>query len=201
MSRRCVERVLLCVVLLLCVCALAQNEPTVQPVLIDYRIGNQVYVGFQHNWIDYRLQTGETTTRAEGSGFDAQYRVKEFGKIGVLGSARMSSGSPLGQKLLTVAGGASFSFPMRRYRPFTQALLGYSRVTSKDDMYLTKGSSNGLTTLLGIGVDIDVSHHWGVRPLYLENQYVTVGSNGKGSFAWNVGGGLTYRFKEIFSEK
>jgi hypothetical protein len=184
---------------LLTLCASAQSKDPVPAVLIDDSLTNQLYVGYQHSSWDYGLQVGSKVTRATTNGLDAQYSFKQFGKIGLLGAGRYADGSPLGEKLLTFAGGASYTFPIHRYRPFGQALLGYSRLTSDDHMHLYDGGRSGFTTLVGGGVDIGISERWAMRPIYVENQYLSFGS--KHSFNWNIGGGIVYRFNEVFRVK
>ena len=155
---------------------------------------NQVCLGYQFTDYDYELKTANGVTRATANGINAEFRYHTgSSRLGPIGALRYSTGSPLGQTLGTAAAGASYVRPIGRWAPFAQAMGGVARLTSTDQMYLQQSALTGFTTLLGVGVDVQLSSHWGVRPIYIENQYLpSFGPHG--SVYWNAGGGVLFRF-------
>jgi hypothetical protein len=158
-------------------------------------LDNQLYVGYERSTYDYGLVTASGTRRAVTNGVNVQYAYRQLGHVALIGTARYGSGSLFGQKMMTVAGGAGYVLSLRRFQPFVQGTGGLARLSSSHsagDMYLGAKSEMGFTTLVGGGVDVAITPRWGVRPLYLENQYLPFGV--KKSVNWNLGGGVVYRF-------
>jgi hypothetical protein len=178
-------------------CAFAQKDDagTIEP-LRSPGLDNQVYVGFERVRYDYGLvMPNGSVQRANTNGVNFQYNYRKFDHVSLIGTARYGTGSPLNQSLTTVAGGAGYVLFWKRYEPFAQILAGMARLSSDHaagNMHLYDGPRAGFTTLVGAGCDITLTERWGVRPIYIETQYLPFGT--KNSTFWNVSAGVLYRF-------
>lgn len=164
-------------------------------------LSDQVYVGGQRAVYDYFLQTETGVTRAVSEGLDAAIRYRTFGThLGLTGTVRYTSGSLLGQKLETAATGVEYVAVIGRLVPFVQGQLGLSRLVSSDSIYLHAAPQTAFTTLVGAGIDLNVSRHWAIRPVYVENQYLpSLGSHG--SMYWNAESGVVFQFQSLIHRK
>jgi hypothetical protein len=98
------------------------------------------------------------------------------------------------QTLQTFSAGAGYTHPIGRFAPLVQATAGFARTSSNHQMYLYSGSRSGFATLLGTGVDVKVHNGWGVRPFYVEYEYLPFGQI-KSKY-WNYSTGVFYRFHQ-----
>jgi hypothetical protein len=165
----------------------------IAPITAPGDLSNEVYIGFEHTRFDYEvLSKSGPNSLVASNGVNAQIAFRSQGHLMYLGTARYGTGAALSQHMLTLGAGAGYVLPWRRYEPFGQVMLGYSRLSSPYGMYLSQ-TVGGVTTMVGAGLDVKINEHWGIRPVYAENQYLpSFGS--KGSILWNVGGGAVYRF-------
>jgi hypothetical protein len=158
---------------------------------------HEFYVGYQTAEYDYGLVTSAGVVRAVSSGFDTQFRYHASNDhLALVGTARYSSGTLLGQKLSTAAAGLVYVAPIRSYAPFVQVLGGVAHMSSTDTIYLQTAPQTGLAALFGAGLDVNLGSHWGVRPVYVEYQYLP-SFGPKGSVYWNAGAGLVYHFNSF----
>lgn len=156
-------------------------------------LDNQVYVGYVYTKFDYEIeQLQGNPTVLTTSGVSIQYNNRSRNHLMLTGMVNYGTGTPAGQTLTTVAFGGGLVLPVWRLEPYGQVLLGAARLTSNDYLYLQSGASTGFTYLLQAGVDLTVTRRWGVRPIYVENQYLPFGPIG--STYRNIGAGVLYRF-------
>jgi hypothetical protein len=87
---------------------------------------------------------------------------------GSVPSFRFGTGGPIGEKMTTIAGGAGGVLQVRRIQPFGRLLVGYSHLSSNDNIYLAGGPQSGFATMFGMGLDVGINEQWGVRPFYTE---------------------------------
>jgi hypothetical protein len=191
--------------LLQTIAALGQSEPAhsqpqlpaIEPLQLPGR-DNQLYFGFLQTRYDYSLRTSSTVPafRLTNNGGSLEYEFHQWSHFSLLSAFRYSSGGPLQQSLTTAGAAVRYSLGFKRFAPFGQLLGGYSRLTSNHaagDMFLSNGAINSFTTLLGVGLDVNLNQHWGIRPFYIENQYLpSVGP--QHSLYWSFGAGVVYRF-------
>jgi hypothetical protein len=162
-----------------------------------YRQGlqNQFYIGYERSEYDYGLVTNSGVMRVATNGINAQIAYREREHLVILGTARYGLGSPLNETMTTVGAGAGYVTYWKRYEPFVQGMVGYSRLSSSDNIYLSDRPISGFTTLFGGGLDVALSGHWGIRPIYVENQYLPFGPHG--STYWNIESGILLRFSSF----
>jgi hypothetical protein len=159
---------------------------------------DQVYVGYQYTRYDYglvRTFNGTVTaplTQLTTKGVNVEYAYRKLNHLDLVSSFRFGTGGPMAEKMMTFAGGAGVFLQVRRFQPFGRLLIGYSHLSSNDNIYLAGGPQGGFATMFGAGVDVSVNNRWGVRPLYTELQSLPFGS--RGSTHWNFGAGAIYRF-------
>jgi hypothetical protein len=174
------------------------KAPAIEPLHIPGR-DPQLYIGFLQTRYDYSLRTpaaAASASRLTNNGGSLEYEFRQWGKFSLLTTFRYGSGGPLQQSLSTAAVGGRYGFTFKHFEPFAQLLGGYSRLTSNHaagNMFLGSGVNNSFTTLLGSGVDVTVSRHWGIRPFYIENQYLPMVGRQR-SLYWSVGAGVLFRF-------
>jgi len=176
--------------------AAAQHSAPIEPLRLP-GLDNQLYVGAERTAYDYGLRTAITSpiARARTYGINLQYGYRKMDHLSFIGTVRYGQGALLAQNLTTTAAGVGYVVFFRRYEPFLQLMGGYSRLRSNHaagNIFLKDTPITGFTTLFGGGLDVTLSPHWGIRPLYLENQYLPFGS--KRSVYWNAGAGLLFRF-------
>lgn len=155
-------------------------------------LDNQVYVGYVYTKLDYEIFTQQGDKVVTTSGVSVQYNNRSRNHLMITGLVNYGSGSLAGQKLTTVAFGGGLVQPIWRLEPYAQVLGGFARLSSTDNLYLSPGPSTSFTCLLEAGVDLTVRGAWGVRPIYIENQYLSFGPIG--STYRSIGGGVLYRF-------
>jgi len=174
--------------------ASAQAYGPVAGPLYQSGLQHEMYVGYQRLSTDYSLATASGDRTAVTSGLDLQYRWHGSNNhLAVVGEAQSNRGTLLGQKLNTAAVGGVYVATVGRYAPFAQILGGASRLTSTDSMYLQTDAKTGLALLYGAGLDIHLTSHWGIRPVYFEEQYLP-SFGPRGSVYWKAGTGILYRF-------
>jgi hypothetical protein len=128
--------------------------------------------------LDYALQMSSGIARVSTNGLNLQYAYRERDHLMFVGSARFGIGNPLGVKNAVVGGGIGYVADWRHYQGFAQALIGYSRLSSSspDGIYLSTTPKYGFTTMIGAGLDVNLGDRFGVRPIYVENQFLPFGS-------------------------
>lgn len=155
-------------------------------------LDNQIYVGYVYTKFDYEIATQQGDQVVTTSGVSVQYNNRSRNHLMLTGLVNYGSGSLAGQSLTTAALGGGFVQPIWRLEPYVQALAGVARLSSTGDLYLSSGSSMSFTYIFQAGVDLSVHGGWGVRPIYVENQYLSFGP--KGSTYQSIGAGVLYRF-------
>jgi hypothetical protein len=175
--------------LLACIPAIGQAIPRAVSVSGH---DNQVYIGFEHTHYDYELLTPQGNKVLTTSGVNLQYNYRSRNYLVLTGTMRYGSGPVEGQSMTTIGAGFGLVGNIWRAEPFAQVLGGMARLSATDTIYGSTSASSSFTTLLGAGVDISITHHLGIRPIYIENQFLSFGS--KGSIYLNLGAGILYRF-------
>ena len=155
-------------------------------------LDNQIYIGYEHTHFDYELLTPTGDKPLNNNGINVQYNYRNMQPFRMTGRVSYGSGAVEGQKLITVAGGGGIVIRLWKFEPYGEALAGMSRLTSTDNIYLSQAASTKFTYILSAGVDYTLSGRWGVRPIYVENQYFGYGPNG--SQYMSYGAGVLYRF-------
>ena len=171
---------------------LAQARPEVK---YNY-VPPQVTVTYQHTDEDYlfREQSGRLD-RVILSGVAVEYANRRFYPIELVTRGSYSTGNPLGQSLLSLSSGVGYNRRFSgRYVPFVRATAGLVRTSSNDRQYLLAGSTNGVGFNVYGGLDVQVTHRWGVRAIEVQNQYLPFGVQGAGSVYWSIGTGAFLRF-------
>jgi hypothetical protein len=153
---------------------------------------NQVYVGFEHTRYDYALLTSQGNKVLTTSGVNVQYNYRSRNYVVFTGTMRYGSGPVAGQSMTTIGAGFGLVGNIWRGEPFAQVLGGIARLSSTDNIYQSTSGISSYTTLLGAGIDFPISERWSVRPIYIENQFLSFGA--RGSIYLNVGAGILYRF-------
>ncbi|HEY6375656.1 MAG TPA: hypothetical protein VIX90_09045 [Edaphobacter sp.] len=175
--------------LLACISAVGQAIPRAATVSGE---DNQMYVGFEHTRYDYELLTSQGNQVLTTSGVNIQYNYRSRSHVVLTGTMRYGSGPLEGQSMTTIGVGAGLVGNIWRAEPFAQVLGGIARLSSTDNIYLSNSATSSFTTMLGAGVDIPVTGHWGIRPIYIENQFLSFGE--RRSIYLNLGAGILYRF-------
>lgn len=142
----------------------------------------------------YALNTSSGLKNENLTGIGVQWTWRKFYPLDILGTYRLEHGSVLSQTFQTAAVGVGYAHPIYRFAPLVQLQAGISRTTSQHYMYLYDGARTGFTTLIGAGVDMKVNGNWGVRPVFVEFQYLPYGQIH--SKYWNFGTGIFYRFHQ-----
>jgi len=155
-------------------------------------LDNQIYVGYVYTKFDYELLTSQGDQVITTSGVSVQYNNRVHDHLIITGLFSHGSGALAGQQLTTVAAGGGFVQPVWRLEPYGQVLGGLARLSSTDDLYLSSQPSSSFTYILQAGVDLTLRGRWGVRPIYIENQYLSYGPNR--STYRILGAGILYRF-------
>jgi hypothetical protein len=161
-------------------------------------LDNQIYLGFEHTRLDYGLVNPDgTTTKLTMNGVNLQFACREWDHFFVLGSARYGAGNPLGVHNAAAGAGIGYVADWRRYEPFAQGTVGYSRLssTSPDGIYLSTAPLYGFTTTVGAGLDVNLTDRFGVRPVYVENQFSPFGAHR--TVDWSISSGLLVRFQGL----
>jgi hypothetical protein len=175
--------------LLACASAIGQAIPRAVTVSGE---DNQLYVGFERTRYDYELLTPQGNQVLTTSGVNIQYNYRSRSYLVLTGTMRYGSGPVEGQSMTTIGVGAGVVGDIWRAEPFAQVLTGIARLSSTDNIYLSNSATSSFTTILGAGVDIPVTEHWGIRPVYIENQFLSFGE--RRSIYLNMGAGVVYRF-------
>lgn len=143
---------------------------------------------------DYSLLTETGLQRTRLNGGELEYSWRRLYPWEIVGTVSYSQGNPLGQQIVTAAGGVGYTRGLTRFvTPYARLQVGISRTSSNDDMYLYTAPQWGFTTVESVGLDVRVSPHWGVRALQLQNEYLPFGSHG--SVYWSMGAGINYRIR------
>ena len=154
---------------------------------------DQLAATFLYTVDDYSLQVTPTNLeRTHLGGGSVEYASRHFYPWEIVGSAQYSSGQPLGQKLISAAGGAGYCRSFKHWTSYARVLAGIARTSSNDQMYLYTAPHWGLALNTSVGVDYQLTPRWGIRGVQFENQYLPFGS--RGSVYWSIGTGITYRF-------
>lgn len=154
---------------------------------------NQVTASYRYTVDDYSLQTATGLERSRLNGGELEYSWRRLYPWEIVGTVSYSQGAPLGQQIVTTAGGVGYTRGITRYLlPFARLEAGVSRTSSNDGMYLLTAPQWGFTTVESTGLDVRVSPHWGARAIQIQNEYLPFGSHG--SVYWSVGTGISYRF-------
>jgi hypothetical protein len=155
---------------------------------------DQMSATYQWTLDDYSLQTmSGSLERTRLQGATAEYAWRHYYPWEVVGTVQYSGGQPLGQRLLTVAGGAGYCRRYLRWTPYARVEAAMTRTSSNDYQYLFNGPQWGFATVVSVGGDYQLSSHWGVRAVQVQNEYLPFGS--RGSVYWSVGAGITYRIR------
>jgi hypothetical protein len=175
--------------LLACIPAIGQAIPRAVSVSGE---DNQVYVGFEHTHYDYELLTPQGSKVLSTSGVNIQYNYRNRSHVVLTGSIRYGLGPVEGQSMTTIGAGFGLVGNIWRVEPFAQVLGGIARLSSTDNIYLSTSATTSYTTMLGAGFDMPITERFSIRPIYIENQFLSFGE--RRSIYLNVGAGLIYRF-------
>ena len=168
---------------------LAQGRPEVS---YDWA-PDQLAATFMYTVDDYSLEVSPANLeRTHLAGGSVEYASRHFYPLELVGSAQYLSGEPLGQKLISVGGGAGYCRSFKRWTPYARVLGGMARTSSDDQMYLYTAPKWGLAFNTSVGADYQLTPRWGIRGVQFENEYLPFGS--RGSVYWSIGTGITYRF-------
>lgn len=165
------------------------------PAAYQDKLGSasQVSLVYQRTLEDYQVvELNGTEARVELNGAAGEYAWRRFFPIEIVGRVSYAKGQPLGQSLITATGGVGYARHFFRYSPFVRFTAGLARTSSSDLQYGSTGSTGFCTNLDG-GIDVRLTHRWGVRAIELQNQYLPFGMNHLGSVYWSLGAGVTYR--------
>ena len=177
------------ITLLACISAIGQAIPRAVSVSGQ---DNQVYVGFEHTRYDYELVTPQGNQVLTTSGVNVQYNYRSHSPVVLTGTIRYGLGPVEGQSMTTIGAGFGFMGTIWRAEPFAQVLGGIARLSSTDNIYLSNSATSSFTTMLGAGFDIPITERLSIRPIYIENQFLSFGE--RRSIYLNVGAGVLYRF-------
>jgi hypothetical protein len=178
--------------LIIAACSSAALVAQIPSAVTVSGLDNQIYVGYVQTKFDYEIHTSQGDQVVTTSGFSVQYNNRIRDHLILSGMYSYGSGSLAGQSLTTVAFGGGFVQPIWKLEPYGQVLVGVSRLSSTGDLYLSSTPSTSFTYILEAGVDLTVHGRWGVRPIYIQNQYLSFGPIG--STYRNLGSGILYRF-------
>jgi hypothetical protein len=179
--------------LLACISAIGQAIP--RAVTVSGQ-DNQVYVGFEHTRYDYELLTPQGNNVLTTSGVNVQYNYRSRNYVVLTGTMRYGSGPVEGQSMTTIGAGVGLVGSIWRAEPFAQVIGGMARLSSTDNIYQSNSAMSSFTTILGAGVDFPITERWSIRPIYIENQFLSFGE--RRSIYLNVGAGVLYRFPSKF---
>ena len=185
--------VMVSVALLACISAVGQAIP--RAVTLSGQ-DNQLYVGFEHTHYDYELLTPQGNKVLTTSGVNVQYNYRSRNYVVLTGTMRYGSGPVEGQSMTTIGAGVGLVGSIWRAEPFAQVLGGMARLSSTDNIYQSNSAMSSFTTMLGAGVDFPITERWSIRPIYIENQFLSFGE--RRSIYLNVGAGVLYRFPSKF---
>lgn len=184
----------LSMILALACCGVASAQTGAHSQLQYDWVPDQLSATAQWTLDDYSLQTSATSkTRIKLQGGTVEYAWRHYYPWEAVGIAQYSSGNPLGQSLTTIALGAGYCRRFVRWTPYGRIEAGMARTDSSQDMYLYKQSRWGFSTVLSAGGDYQLSPHWGIRAIQVQNEYLPYGS--RGSLYWSAGAGVTYRIR------
>jgi hypothetical protein len=155
---------------------------------------DQLAATFLYTIDDYSLQKSPTNLeRTHLGGGNVEYASRHFYPWEIVGAIRYSSGQPLGQKLVSVGGGAGYCRNIKHWTPYARVLSGIARTSSNDEMYLYSAPKWGFALNTSVGADYQLTPRWGIRGAQLQNEYLPFGS--RGSVYWSIGTGITYHFR------
>jgi hypothetical protein len=179
--------------LLCCAAASAQTIGAHSQLQYDW-VPDQVSATYQWTLDDYSLQTSASSvSRITLQGGTVEYAWRHYYPWEVVAVAQYSTGNPLAQSMGTVALGAGYCRRFVRWTPFGRVQAGIARTSSSQNMYLYSGPRTGFATVLSAGGDYQLSPHWGIRAIQVQNEYLPYGS--RGSVYWSAGAGVTYRIR------
>jgi hypothetical protein len=165
----------------------------VRPAVTYNWAPDQLAATFLYTVDDYSLEVSPTNLeRVRLGGGSVEYALRHFYPWELVGSAQYLSGEPLGQKLISVGGGAGYCRSFKHWTPYARVLGGMARTSSDDQMYLYTAPKWGLAFNTSVGADYQLTPRWGIRGVQFENEYLPFGS--RGSVYWSIGTGITYRF-------
>ena len=154
---------------------------------------SQITGTYQWTVDDYSLRvSANQLQRTRLNGGAIEYALRHFYPWEIVGAAEYAQGQPLSQHLVTVQGGLGYCRGFRQWIPFGRILLGMARTSSPQDMYLYPSAKTGFALGTSVGTDYQLSRHFGVRVIQIQNQYLPFGS--RGSVYWSVASGINYRF-------
>lgn len=157
---------------------------------------NQITASWMYTREDYEFSSapGMPSQRLTLNGGNVEYAYHRWYPWMLDSSFRYQAANLLGQHLITGALGGGYVRQFGRTSPYGELQVGITHTSSSDYQYLFKGGSTGITTLVQAGVDINFWNSlFGVRPVYVENQYLPYGVSQ--SVYWNIGSGIYIRFE------
>ena len=130
---------------------------------------DQLAATFLYTVDDYSLQESPTNLeKTHLGGGSVEYASRHFYPWEIVGAIQYSSGQPLGQKLVSVGGGAGYCRNFKRWTPYARVLGGMARTSSNDEMYLYTAPKWGLAFNTSVGTDYQLTPRWGIRGVQLQ---------------------------------
>jgi opacity protein-like surface antigen len=144
--------------------------------------------------------TGYSRLNYKGASGSIAYNFSSWlGVVGDLGGYRVDQSitisgftGSVNTSMVTYMLGPKITFRTRRFSPFAQALFGGARIA---DSLITTGTESEFAYSVGGGVDYNLTHWLGIRPIqaeYLKTQFKD-GNNNKQSNA-RLSAGIVLRF-------
>jgi hypothetical protein len=166
-----------------------------QEVKYDYAPSQLTFV-YQHTLDDYRfLELNGSEPRVVLNGATGEFAWRHYYPFEVVGRFTYAKGQPLGQALTSYTAGIGYTRRFyRRYDPFARFTAGFAHTSSTDYQYLYSPGNSGIALDLSGGLDVEVTHRFGVRAIEFENQYLPFGVSHQGSVYWSFGAGAYFRF-------
>ena len=119
--------------------------------------------------------------------------TKHFGlEIGVSGNYWLSPTNMLGAHYHSIAGGPRFTFPGEQVTPYIHVLVGLARGTGRIVDFT--GSINALMLAGGVGLDVKINRHLGVKAFQVEWIPMHTSLGGWSLTNMRLGGGIVARF-------
>jgi hypothetical protein len=188
------SRTMMLAALQICLAAVLSAQTGAHEQLHYDWVPNQISATYLWTLDDYSLQSMDSSLqRTKLNGAAVEYAWRHYYPWEVVGTVQFSKGQPLDQSLLTVAAGGGYCRRFVRWTPYARVEVGMARTNSDEWMYLYKGARTGLAVVASAGGDYQLSPHWGIRAVQVQNEYLPYGS--RGSVYWSVGAGITYRLR------
>jgi opacity protein-like surface antigen len=182
----------------------------VAPSAYSDAMPDQITFTYIHTFEDYSLQTQDGLDNSRLNGVGVEYDYRRYYPIELVASVRDSSGQPLAQHLFTAVAGVGYVRSLagamdgrlnetedhwyERWSPFVALQGGLARTSSRDEMYLYTKPQTGFAFALSAGADYQLRHHWSLRPITFEDEYLPFGVQGQSSTYWNIETGIGYVF-------